>query len=212
VADLKIRRTRFGRVHEESRTAGTQVLQINEFLHPRVQEIADILPAPLGRWLLGTSGVRRVVERLTSKGRIVRTTSLSGFLQLYVVAALRPWRPRSLRFQLEQRAIGEWLTQMRALIQEDYALALEVAECPGLLKGYGDTHLRGSKNFDAVMGALPDARRAADPAARLRALRRAALADDTGAALTAALAAGAPTDALQPAPTVPPRLASSVTK
>jgi indolepyruvate ferredoxin oxidoreductase, beta subunit len=212
VADLKIRRTRFGRVHEESRAGSAQILQINEFLHPRVQEIADILPAPLGRWLLGSGWVRGLVERLTRHGRIVRTTSLTGFLQLYFLAALRPSRRRSLRFQFEQRAIDEWLAQVRAVIREDYALALEVAECPGLLKGYGDTHLRGSKNFEAVMGALPAARRTGDPAGHLRALRHAALADDTGAALAAALAGSGPPPPAPPAPLAAGHVPASVTK
>ncbi len=52
VADLKIRRTRFDRVHQDARVDPAQMLQIKEFLHPRVQEIADMVPAPLGRLLL----------------------------------------------------------------------------------------------------------------------------------------------------------------
>ena len=48
VADLKIRRTRFDRVHQDARVDPAQMLQIKEFLHPRVQEIADMVPAPLG--------------------------------------------------------------------------------------------------------------------------------------------------------------------
>ena len=35
-----------------------QVLRITEYMHPRVQEIAETLPAPIGRWLL-RSRVRR---------------------------------------------------------------------------------------------------------------------------------------------------------
>ncbi|MGB9242870.1 MAG: indolepyruvate oxidoreductase subunit beta family protein, partial [Candidatus Acidiferrales bacterium] len=49
VADLKIRRTRFDRVQQDARVDPSQMLQIKEFLHPRVQEIADMVPAPLGR-------------------------------------------------------------------------------------------------------------------------------------------------------------------
>ncbi len=189
VADLKIRRTRFGRVHQESRTGTAQILEINEFLHPRLQEIADVLPAALGRWLLGSALARALVGRLTRKGRIVRTTSLTGFLQLYILAGLRPMRRRSLRFLETRSKTAEWLAQMSGLIPMHYDVALEVARCAGLLKGYGDTHVRGMSNFEAVMAVLPSVLRAEDPAARLRVLREAALSDDTGAALSTALGA-----------------------
>ena len=52
VAELKIRPSRFERVRAEVQAADGQIVEIAEFLHPRVQEIADTLPAGLGRWLL----------------------------------------------------------------------------------------------------------------------------------------------------------------
>jgi indolepyruvate ferredoxin oxidoreductase beta subunit len=187
VADLKIRGTRFDRVRREARAGPGQVVRIHEFLHPRVGELADILPAPLGRWLLATGWARRFVELFTGRGKVVETTSLRGFLQLYVLARLRPSRRRSLRFQKEHQRIREWLGPIPALAAENYALAREVAECPRLLKGYGDTHLRGSRNFDAVMDALPRLRRREDAAGQLRKLREAALADESGHQLAEAL-------------------------
>src|ERR1700732_944877 len=80
VADLKTRRARFERVHADARVAGDQVLLINEFLHPRVEEFADILPANLGSWLLKSGWASRLINRLTGKGKILQTTSLWGFL------------------------------------------------------------------------------------------------------------------------------------
>jgi indolepyruvate ferredoxin oxidoreductase beta subunit len=56
VAELKIRPSRFQRVGEEVRAGDGQILQIAEFMHPRMQEIADTLPANLGRWLLRPGG------------------------------------------------------------------------------------------------------------------------------------------------------------
>lgn len=175
VADLKIRRERFERVRGEARVGGGQVLKIHEFLHPRLQEIADILPVGLGRWLLGTGWARRLVERYTQHGRTVETTSLAGYTQLYGLARLRPWRRRSLRFKDEHRKMGEWLTAVVDVAREDYALAVEVAECPRLVKGYGDTHRRGSESFEALMRALPKLREAEDGAAQMKRLRQAAL-------------------------------------
>ncbi len=55
------------------------------------------------------------------------------------------------------------------------------------MKGYSDTHERGRRNYDTLMQMLPQIMETPDPAATLARLRKAALADDTGAALTAAI-------------------------
>src|SRR5690606_25427581 len=65
VADLKFRRARFDRVREEVKLADGQILAVAEFLHPRTEEIADTLPAGLGRWLLRTDWARRIADRFT---------------------------------------------------------------------------------------------------------------------------------------------------
>ncbi len=187
VADLKTRRTRFERVQQEARVESKQLLEINEFLHPRVEEFADILPARLGSWILRTQWVAALINRVTKNGKVLKTTSLSGFLQLYLVASLRRWRRSTLRFKREHQRIHDWLSHVKELAPLDYELALEVAECPRLIKGYGDTYVLGNRNFDALMQALPALRRIKDAAAHLRGLRDAALADDTGAQLAAAL-------------------------
>jgi indolepyruvate ferredoxin oxidoreductase beta subunit len=187
VADLKIRRTRFERVYRDARVEPAQLLQINEFLHPRVQEIADMSPAPLGRLLLRSNLMRRLTEALTGHGKIVQTTSLHGFLQLYMIAGVRRWRRKSLRFHKEQKAIAEWLALIVRIAPEDYALALELAEAPRMVKGYGDTHAQGEKNYEAVLAALPKLRGKSDASSRLRMLREAALADDSGEKLSTAL-------------------------
>jgi indolepyruvate ferredoxin oxidoreductase beta subunit len=187
VADLKIRRSRFDRVQKEVRAARGQIVRINEFLHPGVQEIADILPAWLGRRLLKSSAAKRAIDWFTHGGKKVRTTSLGGFLQLYALANLRPLRRSSLRFREEAKAIDSWLDQVRALAAEDYALALEVAECPQMIKGYGETHARGKKKFEEVIGAIPRVRQTEKPAAWMKKLREAALADEGGEKLAGVL-------------------------
>ncbi|MBV8751324.1 MAG: indolepyruvate oxidoreductase subunit beta family protein [Hyphomicrobiales bacterium] len=189
VAELKIRASRFARVREEVRLGDGQLLQIAEFMHPRVQEIADTLPAGFGRWLLDTRWARRLVERFTKSGKVVKTTSLRGFLLLYLVAALKPMRPRSLRFAAEQTAIDQWLGVVRDTARTDAALATEVAETRNLVRGYGDTHERGRDRFDALMAVLPQVMTLPDSAARFAALRKAAQADESGAELNRAIAA-----------------------
>jgi indolepyruvate ferredoxin oxidoreductase beta subunit len=187
VADLKIRRKRFDTVTQDAQANSSQLLQIHEFLYPRVEEITDILPARIGRWLHDSGGPRRLLARLTERGRVVQTTSLRGFLQLYFLAGLRRWRRGSLRFIEEQKKITDWLARLEVLARTNYALAREVAEFPRVLRGYGETHARGKENFAAMMLALPTLSQSADAPARFKKLREAALADETGRQLRSAL-------------------------
>ena len=180
VADLKIRRARFERVASESRANPSQLVQINEYLHPGIEEISDMLPAWLGRWLLETRWMRRLVERFTRRGQIVQTTSLRGFLQLYVISGFRRLRRGSLRFSQEQQRISAWLAQIPPLARDNFALAMEVAEFPRVVKGYGDTHTRGRRSFDTLMGALECLRAKPNASAAMKRLREAALADENG--------------------------------
>jgi indolepyruvate ferredoxin oxidoreductase beta subunit len=189
VADLKTRRSRFERVGREVRLRDGQLLEIREFLHPRVEEIADILPAAWGRRLLAGGWMRALVARFTREGRILPTTSLRGYLALYGVAALRRFRRSSLRFGLERSRMVAWLQAVQRAASTDLALAVEIAECQRLVKGYGDTHARGTRHFEQVMAAAEAARGRPDAAERVRRLRTAALDDESGAALAAALEA-----------------------
>ena len=68
-------------------------------------------------------------------------------------------------------------------------MAVEVAQLPRLIKGYGDTHQRGMKNYESLVALLPSLRGRPDAAAILKTLRDAALADDTGKQLADALQA-----------------------
>jgi indolepyruvate ferredoxin oxidoreductase, beta subunit len=187
VAELKIRASRFARVSEEVALEDSQILEIAEYFHPRTQEIADILPAPLGHWLLRTGWARALADRLTRKGRVIKTTAVSGFLLLYGLARLKPLRRRSLRFAAERRAIDEWVEQVAAIAETDYPLAVEIARARTLVKGYGDTHARGVARFETLMGALPRVASQGDPAATFRQLLTAALADEAGMALERAI-------------------------
>lgn len=187
VADLKTRSTRFQRVGAEVRAKSEQILHIKEFMHPRIEEICDTLPAWLGRGILASDGLRGFLGKFTQKGRIVQTTSFSGFMLLYIVAGMRRWRRATLRFQTEDANIKAWLEQICLLAASDYALAVEVAECQRLVKGYGDTHELGSRNFKTIMAALDQLRSKGDAARRVRELREAALADDQGTRLGEAL-------------------------
>ncbi|GAA0520156.1 MULTISPECIES: indolepyruvate oxidoreductase subunit beta family protein [Pigmentiphaga] len=180
VAELKIRATRFDRVRQQHGASAGQALHINEFFHPRPEEIADMLPAGLGRWLLASRWAGPLLARATRKGRVVRTSSLRGFLLLYGIASFKRLRPRSLRQERETAGMQDWLDLVVLLAAEDYDLACEIAECPRLIKGYGDTHARGLGSYRKIMAVLPALRGRGDAARTVAGLREAALADDSG--------------------------------
>jgi indolepyruvate ferredoxin oxidoreductase beta subunit len=188
VADLKIRTARARRVLQEVRPSPGQLVQVTEFMKPRVEEICGTLPVALGKWILRSTAPRRWLTRLTG-GRQIATSSISGFLQLYWLAGLRRWRRRTLRYSLEQARIGRWLDLIGRMARQNYPLAVEIADCQQLIKGYGATHERGAASFDAILADAQGRQARADAADRVRALRTAALADDQGIALSEALAA-----------------------
>lgn len=186
VADLKTRASRFARVRDEVKAAPDQIVYTREFVHPRLEEVCDTLPAGLGRWVLGTPWAAKRLEPLFANGRKLSTGKLGGFLTLYILAALRPTRRASLRYQRETAAMLAWLERVKAAAGRDYELGVELALCQTLVKGYGDTHARGMRSFDAIMA---EADRRTLDAARVARLRAAALADEAGEKLKAELAA-----------------------
>ncbi len=188
VADLKIRTARSKRVLQEVGPSTGQLVQVTEFMKPRVEEICGTLPVGLGTWILRSKTPRRWITRLTG-GRQIATSSIGGFLQLYWLAGLRRWRRKTLRYSQEQMHIVHWLQLIGRLAPEDYALAVEIADCQQLVKGYGETHERGTLSFDAILADVQGRQGRPDAADRVRALRVAALADDQGIALSRVLTA-----------------------
>ena len=126
-----------------------QVLQINEFLHPRVEEIADTLPAGWGRWLLRTGWARGLVSRFVSQGRVVQTSSIRGYCCSTVSPACAGCGGRPCDTQAERGRIEPWLAEIRRQRRLRLRLAVEIAACQRLVKGYSDTHARGLRNFQA---------------------------------------------------------------
>ena len=188
VADLKTRPGRHARILREVKVKPGEIARITEFLKPRVDEICSTLPAWLGRRLLRSPWWRRSLTRFTG-GREISTTSVSGFVMLRIVAGLKRWRRGTLRFVEEQANVRRWLAQLERLATSDYELAVELADCQRLVRGYGDTHERGATNFERISGAAERLAGRAHSASHLVRLRQAALTDDRGDALGAAMAA-----------------------
>jgi indolepyruvate ferredoxin oxidoreductase beta subunit len=187
VADLKTRSSRFVRVRDEIRADPGQLFGITEFMKPRVEEIAGTLPAGLGRWLRASSRVSGWLRRWTG-GKQIRTSTIGAFLMLYTLAGFKRWRRSTLRFQEENARIEQWLGRIEQLAADHYSLAVELARAQNLIKGYGETHERGWRNFTALVGQLEFLATRSDGAALLSRLQDAALADEEGQALAREIA------------------------
>jgi indolepyruvate ferredoxin oxidoreductase beta subunit len=200
VADLKTRRSRFERIREEVQAKPGEPVHVTEFLKPGLEELAAVMP----RWIAWPLTALARVTGLSGKlnvGMHVRTTSVGGFLLLRLLASLRPLRPLTSRWHEEQKLIGRWLTAITAAAKHDPALALEIAQCGRLIKGYGETHARGKANFTRILETLVEGDAITDPQGRAKAIRAAregALADPEGRKLEQSLEA-------QGIPPLPPR-------
>ena len=204
VADLKSRPQRLERIRREMGAQAHEPVVVREFFKPGVDEVAAILPPPLARRVLAW-GQRRGITAL-SAGIRLQTTSAHGWLALRLLASLRRFRPRSSRFLQEQAAIDGWLAALAAALAaggpDAHRLALEIAQCPRLLKGYGETWTRGRQNFETLMRTLAADGSAAEPpgarADRLRTAREAALRDPEGRQLAGALGLPPPAPKVYP--------------
>ncbi|NIR32775.1 MAG: hypothetical protein GWN84_26450, partial [Gammaproteobacteria bacterium] len=193
VADLKTRAARLERVRAEVRAEPHQPVVIREYLKPGVEEVCALLPAGLAGRVLRWAHARGLEDRL-NLGMRLKSTSITGFTALWLLARLRFWRPRSWRYRDEQVQIERWLEAVRRAAVLDYDLGLQVVELAALIKGYGGTYRRGRANFETIMSqVVQPALAAGRPAAeRLARAREAALADPEGEALARALAEAEP--------------------
>jgi indolepyruvate ferredoxin oxidoreductase beta subunit len=141
VADLKTRRGRFERIRRENVVPEGSVLVVTDYLKPDLDEIYGILPAsiggPIARW-----AERRWPEGRPTIGQHVKTTSVLGFLRVWLLARLRRLRPVSLRRQREFALMSRWEETVLAAAALDGSLACEVAELAAVVRGYGDVRRR----------------------------------------------------------------------
>jgi indolepyruvate ferredoxin oxidoreductase beta subunit len=187
VADLKTRDSRFDRVRREVGVKANELLYTTEFMHPRMEEVAGTLPAGLGRFIENRPGLMGALDRVVNRGRRVRTGTIGWFAALYALGGMKRFRRGTLRYAREIDHIERWLALVAATAPGDYALAVETLACRRLVKGYSDTHARGTSKFDRVTAMVPFLAGKPDGAAWLRRLKEAALADEEGLALNGAL-------------------------
>lgn len=180
VADLKMRADRLARVHQEIGAPEGEIVGTTEYFHPRLEEIYGLMPARLAQWVSSSALLRGALKGLVGNGKRIQTHTLKGHLMLSALSSLRAWRRSSSRHAQEMAHMHGWLNQVKDLMQNDHALGLEMIQCRRLVKGYSDTHARGSSKFDQLQQAANALKGRADAAQSLASLRAAALSDVKG--------------------------------
>lgn len=149
VAAAKIAPSRIRRIERDMGAKRGEPVRIVEYLRPGLEEISQVMPAWLARRVLAAAEKRAWLRELHFTMEL-NTTSFFGYFRLWTLAKLRPMRPITYRYKEEQHAIEEWLALIAEAATHSAALALEIAECARLLKGYGDTLKRGRSNYALI--------------------------------------------------------------
>jgi len=189
VADLKTRAERSERVRREVGADAHDVVGAEEYFHPRLEELIGLLPRRWADKLDASPRLKAWLAPRLDRGRRVKTHTLRGHLQLRAVAALRRWRRDNRRHAEETAHLDAWLGAVELARHGDSALARELLRCRRVIKGYSDTHTRGSGRFDNLLRAAERLRGQPQAGATLASLREAALRDAEGRALDEALRA-----------------------
>ncbi len=165
------------------------IVRIVDYFGPGAEEIGSLLPTPLARRLDAWDRRRQARGKSPLAFSLhLRTDDVSGFLALRALAAMKVVRRHGARYREEQVAIERWLAAVESAAAESWQCAHEIALCGRLIKGYGATNKRGKANLAHILDHLATAKVGADErAAAIRDAREAALTDEGGKALDAAL-------------------------
>jgi len=193
VAQAKIAPARMRRIAHDELHANSEPFTVHDFLKPGIEELCQVLPPFLARPIMRYSARKGWLGRVYF-GMEINSTSIFGFLRFKMLASLKHWRPRGYRYAQEQEAIEAWLALVAEAAKLSPEVAIEVAECARLIKGYGDTYARGSANYRVIearvirpiLGGQIALQRGADAIASAR---TAALVDPDGESLAKCLAA-----------------------
>ena len=149
VAQLKSAGDRLDRIREEVGAKADEPVVVVDYLKPGIDELCSVLPAKLGRSLMLLAERRGWRDR-SNFGLHLKSTTVTGHLRLRFLTGLRRWRRGTYRYSEEQNSIDAWLEDVKAALALSRPLAIETVECARLIKGYGETHRRGSKNFSLI--------------------------------------------------------------
>ncbi|MEM7256450.1 MAG: DUF6537 domain-containing protein [Pseudomonadota bacterium] len=200
VADLKTRPERYRSIAQDCRVEAGQTIRITEYLKPRIEEIADMLPVDLGKKILQRAADGKSLPFIGS-GRRIPSNSAWGYWLLRATAAMKKLRRRSLRFHHEQTAIEQWLNALQVSVAESPEFAMALATLPRVRKGYSDTLQRGLMAYDSIFDSLVstaiDSRRCKAESVALELAIEAALKDENHTELKEAIVKFHHKDSLQ---------------
>ena len=149
VAQLKSAGDRLDRIRDEVGAKADEPVVVVDYLKPGIDELCSVLPAKLGRSLMLLAERHGWRDRCNF-GIHLKSTTITGHLRLRLLSGLQRWRRGTYRYSEEQKSIDAWLEDVKATLALSRSLAMETIECARLIKGYGDTHRRGSENFSAI--------------------------------------------------------------
>jgi len=179
VADWKTRRSRGQRIKGEAGAGDEAIIHLTEYFHPRLAEVCDCLPTGIAKWVENRPRLSAWLDKRIDKGRRIRSDSIWGFTTLWVLAALRPYRRKLKRHKHEIESLELWLSKALDLSDANYPLAVQVLNCRRLIKGYSDTHSRGTSKFDRLMASVSTIKENADAGETLSGLIELALAQES---------------------------------
>ena len=174
VAQLKVRPDREDQIRSEVKADAAQPMAVAEFFHPRVEEIAALMPRRWGAALLRSETVRSLLGRVLGP-RTLRTDRITMQMVFRCLSGLRYFRRSTLGYANEHQMIDRWFE--RVLAAEGQEQSRAIAKLGGMVKGYGDTRYRTTSRLMAILDYLdtaPDA-----DAAMVSALHSAAMAPDS---------------------------------
>ncbi|MGH7354252.1 MAG: DUF6537 domain-containing protein, partial [Candidatus Rokuibacteriota bacterium] len=149
VAEFKTRWSRFERIRREKGVVRGEIV-VTDYLKPDLDEIYGVLPyrlvAPFARW-----AERRWPRGRPALAQHVKTTTVTGYLRVWLLTLLRPLRPISYRAREEHARIDRWLAAVARCAAWDGELAREVARAAQLVKGYGDVRRRMAAHLDRLL-------------------------------------------------------------
>jgi indolepyruvate ferredoxin oxidoreductase beta subunit len=151
VAQLKVRPDREAMIRSEVKAASDQPVAVAEFFHPRIEEVAALLPARWGKVLLSSDAARRCLGRLLGP-RTLRTDRIGMQILLRCLAGLRRLRRSTLGYAHERQMIDRWYDAVLSAKAQDAAMA--IAALGGLVKGYGETRHRTTSRLMQILDYL----------------------------------------------------------
>ncbi|MBI4114644.1 MAG: 2-oxoacid:acceptor oxidoreductase family protein [Candidatus Niyogibacteria bacterium] len=144
VAYLKTQPNRFKTILAEAEYKAGEVVEVVDYLKPDAEELYGLLP----RWFVDAWAAmfdllwseklfgERDAKRFAYEQKIV-SSSVVGFLKLWILSKLSFMRPYSWRFHHEWEAINEYVGDIEWAGVISYDLACSIAESARLVKGYG---------------------------------------------------------------------------